>query len=222
MSSKTEIGYVLKLLFKGYKNIYMFYVSLIIVLIFVSLTVFFDNQLANLFELSMRNPLGILSSIFMQNSFSSLIVNIFSVILLILTFTSLNSILEVYNFKLKYDLSKSFMFFPLLSSIITNITTYAILLFYNFSEVVLSGFHVLVQPLLGFSISLTLFMLLLFEGRRKFFLPLSLTLLGFLVLYILYGIYFFGLSSFIFDFQKFFSLSLGLLSGIVISVLKLK
>lgn len=222
MSSKTGIDYVIKLLFRRYKNIYIFYTSLIVVLVLVSLIVFFDNRLAQLFELSAKNPLGILSSIFMQNSFSSLIANIFSVFLLIFIFSSLNSILEVYNFKLKYDLTKSFMFFPLISSIVTNIIVYAIIVFYNFSESILSGFHVLVQPLLGFSVSLILFMLLAFKGYKKFFIPLSFMLLSFIYLYLFYGIYFFGLNNFIFEFQKFFSLSLGLLSGIVISVLKLE
>lgn len=221
MSSKTGIDYVIKLLFRRYKNIYIFYTSLIVVLVLVSLIVFFDNRLAQLFELSAKNPLGILSSIFMQNSFSSLIANIFSVFLLIFIFSSLNSILEVYNFKLKYDLTKSFMFFPLISSIITNIIAYTIIVLYNFSGNILSGFHVLVQPLLGFSMSLILFMLLAFKGYKKFFIPLSFMLLSFIYLYLFYGIYFFGLNNFIFDFQKFFSLSLGLLSGIIISVLKL-
>lgn len=221
MSSKTEIVSVIKLLFKKYKNIYMFYIGLIVVLILVSLTALFDSGLAELFTLSARNPFGIISSIFMQNSFSSLTVNIFSVFLLIFTFTSLNSILEAYNFSLKYDLSKSFMFLPLISSIITNIITYATLANYNLSNVSLSGFHVLVQPLLGFSISIALFMLLMFKGYRKFFLPISIILLGFLCLYIFYNIYFFGLGNFIFDFQRFLSLSLGLLSGAVVAILKL-
>lgn len=199
----------------------MFYMGLIVVLILVSLTAFFDSRLAEWFTLSARNPFGIISSIFMQNSFSSLTVNIFSVFLLIFTFTSLNSILEAYNFSLKYDLSKAFMFLPLISSIIANIIIYSTLTNYNLFNVALSGFHVFVQPLLGFSISIVLSMLLMFKDCKKFFLPVSIALLGFLCSYLFYSIYFFGLSNFIFDFQRLLSLSLGLLSGAVAAVLKL-
>lgn len=219
-SSKVQISHVLKLLFEKYKRIYFFYTGLIVTLIFVSLLVFFDSRLSSLFELSDKNPFGILSSIFMQNSFYSLVFNIFSVFLLIFSFTCSNSILENYGFSLKYDLSKFFIFVPIASSIIGNIITYALIISYNLSGIALAGFHVIVQSLLGFTILIILYMSFTFKSYGKFFFPLSLIILGFLGLYLFYGISFFGLRSFIFDFQKFLSLFLGMLSSIVIAKLK--
>jgi len=219
-SSKEIVRNVLKIFFENYKKIYIFYTILVVLLIFGSIIVYVDNRLVNFFELSIANPFGIILSIFIQNSLPGLAVNIFSIYLIILAFTASSALLKSYNLSLKNDLSKYFIPSPLLSSILANLLTYTILAVYNLDYVHLTGFHMFVQALIGLTFITLLYMFLTLKGYKKIFYPVSLTIMLAVILYIVYGVQAFGLGSFMFDFQKFLSLTFGLLSGLIIVKLK--
>jgi len=219
-SSKEIVKNVLKIFFENYKKIYIFHTILVILLIFGSIIVLVDNRLVNFFELSIANPFGIILSIFIQNSLPGLAVNIFSIYLIILAFTVSSALLKFYNFSLKNDFPKYFILSPVLSSVLANLLTYAILTVYNLDYVRLSGFHVFIQALIGLTFIMILYMFLMLKGYKKIFSPASLTIIVAVTLYIVYGVQAFGLGAFMFDFQKFSSLIFGLLSGFIIVKLK--
>lgn len=219
-SSKEIVKNVLKIFFENYKKIYIFHTILVILLIFGSIIVLVDNRLVNFFELSIANPFGIILSIFIQNSLPGLAVNIFSIYLIILAFTVSSALLKFYNFSLKNDFPKYFILSPVLSSVLANLLTYAILTVYNLDYVRLSGFHVFIQALIGLTFIMILYMFLMLKGYKKIFSPASLTIIVAVTLYIVYGVQAFGLGTFMFDFQKFSSLIFGLLSGFIIVKLK--
>ncbi|MGB9728197.1 MAG: hypothetical protein ACPLZF_07275 [Nitrososphaeria archaeon] len=166
-SSKKIMGNVLKMFFESYKKIYLFYTILIILLISASIIVFFDNSLVNFFELSIKNPFGIILSLFVQNSLPGLAVNILSAYLIILAFTSSSAILKSYNLSFKNDFSKYFILSPIISSILANLLTYLMLTIYNLDYVKILGFHVLVQSLIGLTSTILFYMFLILKGYKK-------------------------------------------------------
>lgn len=211
-SSRNLIGYVLKIFFENFKPVYIFYTAMIVALFSLSLIASLDSRVAGFFELSAGNPFGIILSIFAQNSLSGFAVNVFSTYLIVFAFTSSSSLLKFYGFSLKGDPSKYLIVSPTLSSLIANAIAYGLVAGYSLQST-LSGFHVMVQSLLGFTSVVLLYMFLVLRGFRRLFYPLSLIILFSLALYLFYGLYALGLENFIFDFQKILSLTLGLSSG---------
>jgi len=212
-SSKRYVKGVITDSFLKEKNVCLFYAIIFAIMILVSFIGFSNEDLILRLELSRGNPLGIITSIFIESRLQDVLLSIASASFIILIFLLIKSISNFYNVGTNRSLSFPFMIGPLVSVIAANFIVFlATISIQSYNYFRLSGFQNLIQSLLGFTLCMLFYIFLKARSTERYFLVVS----------IIFFLVFFGLLfvdifvpgftySVLFDVSKLVSLQLSYL-----------
>ncbi len=209
---------------REYKSVFLFYIVLLAILIGVNIWLILNGDIAYQFELSSKNPLGIITSIFLQTSIFSVFMNVFSTIFLIIILflaISLSRMFSVSSDIVLLDkVVKLAWLIPIVSTITVNVLMYLILYGYNLHIPRLSGFQVVVYAILGFALGLLLYAFMRLKWSHRQYLVVS-TLLSLSILVLTFSTLLTEISSSMFyDLSRFLNLLFGFVFTTVLFNLK--
>ena len=199
--------------FREYRFVFFFYIILLAVFMGVNMMLILNSDIAHQFELFSKNPLGIITSIFLQTSIFSVFVNVFSTIFLLIILFLTISLSRIFGASsdtvLLDEVVKLAWLIPIVSTIIVNVLMYLILYGYNLHVPRLSGFQVIIYAILGFTLGLLLYTFMKLRWSYKQYLIVS-TLLSLSLVVLTFSTLLTEISSsMLFDLSRFLNLLFG-------------
>lgn len=202
-----------KIIPREYRFVFLFYIILLAVFMGVNMMLILNSDIAHQFELSYKNPLGIITSIFLQTSIFSVFVNIFSTLFLLIILFLTMSLSKIFSASSDIVLVDKVVKFawliPIVSTITVNVLMYLILYGYNLHVPRLSGFQVIIYAILGFTLGLLLYTFMKLKWSYKQYLIVS-TLLSLSLVVLTFSTLLTEISSsMLFDLSRFLNLLFG-------------